>query len=220
MATVEAFEGRLHAEDSHVRFDECEVASTAKSRCDALLTVRSVAIAAFVGVAAVVVCQAGWQLRPASSADYEPRSATTETDDWDGESNAIDLSELEAGDTFVFSLEEDLPETINGLEVLTDFLPDGVELEWTGKKLKAPKAGKVKYSKSEEDFVDTKDSENPSGLSVKLNKKKGTVSGSFKIYLVKGETKLKSVKAKFSGKAGKSMAIRVKNTVVATAVIE
>ena len=180
------------------------------------MTFKNIALASFAVVAAVAVCQAGG-LRPASSSYYEPKETTYETDD--EESEAIDLSELEAGDTLYFSI-EDFPDTIGGLDVLTDFLPDGVELEWTGKKLKAPKAGKVKYSKKDEDFVDTKDSDNPSGLSVKLNKKKGTVSGSFKIYLAKSEKKLKSVKAKFSGKAGGSMAVRVKGSVVTTAVIE
>ena len=185
------------------------------------MTVKKTALASFAVVAAVAVCQAGG-LRPASSSYYEPEEVTTvqESGDADEEREVRDLSELEAGDTFTFSVEEELPDTINGLDVLPDFLPDGVELEWTGKKLKAPKAGKVKYSKKDEDFVDTKDSENPSGLSVKLNKKKGTVSGSFKIYLVKGEKKLKSVKAKFSGKVGESMKVRVKKTVVTTAVVE
>ena len=186
------------------------------------MAVKNIVPAIFTVVAAVAVCQAGG-LRPASSFYYyEPEETTTvrETGNDDEESEVRDLSELEAGDTFSFSLEEELPDTIKGLDVLTDFLPDGVELEWTGKKLKAPKAGKVKYSKKDEEFVDTKDSDNPCGLSVKLNKKKGTVSGSFKIYLVKSETKLKSVKAKFSGKVGESMKVRVKKTVVTTAVVE
>ena len=214
MATGRAFEGKPLA------VDEQEVASATKSMHNSrLYTIKNVALAAFTVVAAVVVCQA-IGLRPASSFYYEPKDVTTGYDDWDDESEAIDLSLLEAGDTFSFSIEEDLPDTINGLEVLTDFLPDGVDLEWTGKKLKAPKAGKVKYSKRDEDFIDTKDSDNPSGLSVKLNKKKGTVSGSFKIYLMKSEKKLKSVKAKFSGKIGQSMAVRVKGSTVAVAVIE
>ena len=109
---------------------------------------------------------------------------------------------------------------ISGYEVLSEFLPDGVALEWTGKKLKAPKAGKVKYSKKEEAFVDTRDSENPSGLSVKYNKKTGKISGTFKVYVAKSEKKLKSFKAKFSGKLGDSMGVIVKGKRVATAVIE
>ena len=104
--------------------------------------------------------------------------------------------------------------------MLDSFLPDGVELEWTGKSLKAPKAGKVKYSKKDEDFIDKKDSDNPAGLKIKFNKKKKTVSGSFKIYVAKSEKKLKSYTAKFSGKVGVSMQITVKKKVVATATIE
>ena len=104
--------------------------------------------------------------------------------------------------------------------MLSSFLPEGVSLEWTGKKLKAPKSGKVKYSKKDEDFVDKKNSDNPSGLSVKLNKKKGTVSGSFKIYVAKSEKKLKSYKAKFSGTLGGSLSVTLKKKVIATAAIE
>jgi len=184
------------------------------------MTVKNIALAVFAVVAAFAVCQAGG-LRPASSSYYyEPEDEKADGETGGDGSEVRDLSDLEAGEIFSFSLEDDFPETINGLEVLTEFLPDGVELEWTGKKLKAPKAGKIKYSKKDEEFVDKKDSDNPSGLSVKLNKKKGTVSGSFKVYLVKGETKLKSAKAKFSGKVGASMKVRVKKSVVTTAVVE
>lgn len=119
-----------------------------------------------------------------------------------------------------FSLVEDSLDEISGYEVLSEFLPDGVTLEWTGKKLKAPKAGKVKYSTKEEMFVDALDSENPSGLSVKCNKKTGKVSGSFKVYVAKSETKLAALKAKFSGKIGQNMGVYVKGKRVATAVIE
>ena len=121
---------------------------------------------------------------------------------------------------YEFTFEDDFPDEIGGYEVLTEFLPDGVGLEWTGKKLKAPKAGKVKYSKKEEGFVDKKDSDNPSGLSVKYNKKKGTVSGSFKVYVAKSEKKLKTYTAKFSGKLGGSMNVTIKKKVVTTAIIE
>ena len=65
-----------------------------------------------------------------------------------------------------------------------------------------PKAGKVKYVKSEEDFDDVKDSENPCGLKVSINKKTGKVSGSFKIYTAKTEKKLKTYTAKISGYVG------------------
>ena len=56
---------------------------------------------------------------------------------------------LEPEDSVMFSL-DDFPEEINGYPVLDEYLPNGVELTWTGKKFKAPKKGKVKYSKSEE----------------------------------------------------------------------
>ena len=104
--------------------------------------------------------------------------------------------------------------------MLSSFLPEDVELEWTGKKLKAPKSGKIKYSKKEEDFVDARDSDNPSGLSAKLKKSKGTVSGSFKIYVAKSKKKVKSYTAKFSGKVGESMNVVLKKKVIATATIQ
>ena len=75
-------------------------------------------------------------------------------------------------------------------------------------------------SDQEEAFVDTKDSENPSGLSVKYSKKTGKVSGSFKVYVAKSEKKLKTYKAKFSGKLGESMGVTVNGKSVATAVID
>lgn len=142
-----------------------------------------------------------------------------ETDDQELE-DVFDFSSLKAGDLLSFSLEDDFPEEFNGYEVLDEFLPNGVELEWTGKKLKVPKAGKIKYSKKDEDFIDKKDSDNPAGLKIKINKKKNTVSGSFKIYVAKSEKKLKSYTAKFSGRLGGSLNVTVKKTVVATAIIE
>ena len=169
----------------------------------------------------------GSRLAPSSSyygdSEDEQEVADGKNDAGDAEAEErepIDLSQLEAGDTLSFSFEDDFPEEINGYEVLSSFLPEGVSLEWTGKKLKAPKSGKVKYSKKDEDFVDKKNSDNPSGLSVKLNKKKGTVSGSFKIYVAKSEKKLKSYKAKFSGTLGGSLSVTLKKKVIATAAIE
>jgi len=176
------------------------------------MAVRKLAVAAFAAVAAVAVCWAGG-LAPtsggyvASSRDSSSSSASTTT-----------LGSEE--DVVTFSFEDEMPDEISGYEVLSEFLPDGVSLDWTGKKLKAPKSGKVKYSKKEEAFVDTKDSDNPAGLSVKYAKKTGKVSGSFKVYVAKSETKLKSFKAKFSGKLGQSMGVFVKGKRVATAVIE
>lgn len=185
------------------------------------MTVRNIGIMVFSAIAAVSVCQAGG-LRPASSSDYDygysSGGGTSSSDDENDEER--ETLTLEKGDEISFAFEEDFPEEIGGLEVLTEFLPDGVPLEWNGKKLKAPKAGKIKYSKSEEAFVDKKDSNNPSGLSAKYSKKKGTISGSFKVYVAKSETKLKSYKAKFSGKLGDTMKVYVKGKLVATAVVE
>lgn len=107
---------------------------------------------------------------------------------------------LEPEDSIMFSL-EDMDETIGGLPVLDEYLPAGIEVEWTGKKFKTPKKGKVKYSKKDEDFVTTSD-ENPCGFSVSINKKTGKVKGSFKVYVQKSEKKLKSYTAKFSGYLG------------------
>ena len=125
---------------------------------------------------------------------------------------------LEPEDSLIFAL-EDMEDSIDGYEVMGEYLPDGVEVEWTGKKFKTPKAGKVKYSKKEGDFVSTSD-DNPAGLKISINKKTGKVSGSFKVYVAKSEKSLKTYKASFSGKLGESMSVYIKNRRRATAVIE
>ena len=125
---------------------------------------------------------------------------------------------LEPEDSVMFSL-DDFPEEINGYPVLDEYLPNGVELTWTGKKFKAPKKGKVKYSKSEEDFVTTND-ENPCGLSVSYSKKKGIIKGSFKVYCQKSEKKLKSYTAKYSGYLGGAISVTIKKSTVAEASID
>ncbi len=114
---------------------------------------------------------------------------------------------LEAGDALFFSVDA-MPDTIDGQDVLTEFAPDGIAVEWTGKKFKAPKAGKVKYKKSEEGFYSTSD-ENPCALKIKITKA-GKVSGSFKVYVAKSETKVKAYTAKFSGKIGEEMKCTIK----------
>ena len=117
---------------------------------------------------------------------------------------------LNPDDSLTFSV-EDMPESIDGNEVLGEFLPDGVEVTWTGKSFKTPKAGKVKYSKSDESFIDAKESDNPSGLKVSINKKTGKVSGSFKVYTAKTEKKLKTYTAKISGFVGsESLTVTIK----------
>lgn len=178
------------------------------------MNIKKIACVVF-AAAAVIMCQGGG-LSPFASGDMNDYSPSN-----DGAAEEQEQQQEEDQDSgYEFAFEDDFPDEIGGYEVLTEFLPDGVELEWTGKKLKAPKAGKVKYSKKEEDFVDTKESDNPSGLTVKYNKKKGTVSGSFKVYVAKSEKKLKTYTAKFSGKLGDSMKVTIKKKVVSTAVIE
>ena len=115
---------------------------------------------------------------------------------------------LEPEDSLIFAL-EDMEDSIDGYEVMGEYLPDGVEVEWTGKKFKTPKAGKVKYSKKEGDFVSTSD-DNPAGLKISINKKTGKVSGSFKVYVAKSETKVKAYTAKFSGKIGEELKCTIK----------
>ena len=114
---------------------------------------------------------------------------------------------LDPEDSLTFTL-EDMADDIGGYEVLSEFLPEGVEVTWTGKKFKVPKAGKVKYSKSEEGFYTTSD-ENPCALKIKITKA-GKVSGSFSVYVAKSETKTKAYKAKFSGKIGGEMKCTIK----------
>ena len=115
---------------------------------------------------------------------------------------------LEPEDSLSFSLEE-MPDEIDGLPVMSEFLPDGVDVEWTGKKFKTPKAGRVKYSKKEEDFVSTSE-DNPSGLKVSINKKSGRVKGSFKVYVQKSEKKVKSYRASVSGTLGSDLVITIR----------
>lgn len=115
---------------------------------------------------------------------------------------------LEPEDSLSFSLDE-MADEIDGYPVLSEYLPDGVEVEWTGSKFKTPKGGSVKYSKKEEDFVTTSE-DNPAGLKVSINKKSGRVKGSFKVYVQKSEKKVKSYKASISGSLGSDLVITVK----------
>lgn len=108
--------------------------------------------------------------------------------------------EYDPDSILMFSI-DDVPDTIGGYEVMSEYAPMGIEVIWTGKKFKTPKAGKVKYSKKEGDFIATSD-ENPCGLKVSINKKTGKVSGSFKLYVMKSEKKLKSYSFKITGVVG------------------
>ena len=113
----------------------------------------------------------------------------------------------------------EMPDEIGGFEVLSEYLPDGIDVEWTGKKFKTPKAGRVKYSKKEEDFVATSD-DNPSGFKVSINKKTGKVSGSFKVYVAKSEKKLKSYSAKVKGYVGGELTVTIKKVGVFVGTLE
>ncbi len=108
---------------------------------------------------------------------------------------------LEPESDLTFTLGDSLDDLPFPYEVLS-FSPDGVSVEWTGRSFKTPKAGKVKYVKSDGDFDDVKESDNPCGLKVSINKKTGKVSGSFKVYTAKTEKKLKTYTAKISGYVG------------------
>ena len=177
------------------------------------MAIKKIVCAVF-AAAAVIMCQGGLS---STASGGTSNNGTAEVQD----PESPDPVEEEDDDSaYAFSFEDEFPDSIGGYEVLSEFLPDGVPLEWNGKKLKAPKAGKVKYSKKDEGFVDKKDSDNPSGLTVKYSKKKGTVSGSFKVYVAKTEKKLKTFTAKFSGKLGGSMKVYVKGKLVTTAIIE
>ena len=116
---------------------------------------------------------------------------------------------LEAGESMFFSI-DDMVDEIGGYPVMSEYLPDGIEVEWTGKRFKTPKAGVVKYSKKEGDFVTTSD-DNPCGFKVSISKKKGKVTGSFKVYVQKSEKKVKAYTAKISGYVGSTLTVTIKN---------
>ena len=165
--------------------------------------------------AAAVVGNAAGLSVTTSSYSYEKSTSSSTS----SETSSVSIV-LDAEDILTFSLLDDVPDTINSMEVLSEFLPEAVELEWTGKKFKTPKAGKIKYSKEDETFVDTKESDNPAGLKVKYNKKSSVISGSFTIYMVKGEKKLKKATAKFSGKLGSTMTVYVGKKAISTATVD
>ena len=179
------------------------------------MNIKKTILTAVAILAVIAVCQA--KLTATSEGESTSSSTQSASSESTGSSSSVTLGE---GESLTFSLDEESLDEIDGYEVLTEFLPSGVALEWTGKKLKAPKSGRVKYSKKEGGFVDTKDSENPSGLSVRYNKASGKVSGSFKIYVAKTEKKLKSYSARFSGTIGEEMNVSVRGKPVGTATIQ
>lgn len=170
------------------------------------MNIKKTILTAVAILAVIAVCQA-------------KLTASSESESTGGTTSSPSVS-LEEGESLTFSFSDESLDEIDGYEVLTEYLPDGMTLEWTGKKLKVPKSGKVKYSKKEEGFMARKDSENPSRLSVKYNKRSGKVSGSFKVYVAKTEKKLKSYTARFSGTLGGDMSVTVKGKQVGTATIQ
>ena len=113
-------------------------------------------------------------------------------------------------DYLTFSLDsEDFPESVDGRYVLAEYLPEGIEVEWSGKKFKTPKAGKPKVKKEDGEYyidVSEKGADNPCGLKLKYKAKTGKVTGSFKVYAYSegknGKPKIKSYSAKISGYLG------------------
>ena len=131
---------------------------------------------------------------------------------------------VEPGDSLSFSV-EDLPDEISGREVLYEYLPDGLDIEWTGKKFKTPKSASPTVKKIDGEYeivVSEKGEDNPCSLKFSYNKKKGKVTGSFKLYTCyetsKGKLKLKSYTAKISGTLGSdSLRVTIKKVGTFTA---
>ena len=117
---------------------------------------------------------------------------------------------LEPDTSLTFAL-ADAPDEINGMEVLSEYLPDGIDVTWTGSKFKVPKSSKPKFSKKQDDFVTSeKRDENNCGFKCSVNKKTGVVKGSFKVYVQKSEKKLKAYGASFRGTLGDGgVAVRI-----------
>ena len=82
--------------------------------------------------------------------------------------------------------------------VWEEFLP-GMAVTVSGGRWTLPAKGSVKFVKDDEEYVDFKDSENPSGLNLKYAPKTGLFTGSFKVYGVTDAGKAKSYTAKVTG---------------------
>ena len=164
-----------------------------------------------------IALSTSWTYSGESSREDED---TTLDMSWDGV--------LDADDVLSFEL-LDAPDEIGGQEVLDEYLPDGIEVVWTGKKFKTPKSAspKVKKDKDTGDYeivVSEKGEDNPCGLKVSYKKSSGKVSGSFKVYTYSegksGKPKIKSWSAKFSGKLGYELSVTIKKAGNFTATLE
>jgi len=103
---------------------------------------------------------------------------------------SLTVEPYEAGDVeswldgeFSFSLDGE-PEFDGNGELLSEYLPDGEPIyatkgKWKTDKAYAPKIVKIDGEKT----IDVKGDTNHAALSLSYNKKKGTVSGSFKVYV-------------------------------------
>ncbi|MBR1870285.1 MAG: hypothetical protein IJ802_00465, partial [Kiritimatiellae bacterium] len=101
-------------------------------------------------------------------------------------------------DSAIFNINLDALADMDG--ILDEFSPDGVEVSRKGARLVLPKAGRVKYSRAEEDFVLSSGGEdNPAALKLTYPASTGLVKGSFKIYQAVSETRLKTWSATLWG---------------------
>ena len=115
---------------------------------------------------------------------------------WFGEEIVMAKSGAALPETLAFMFMGE-PE-LDGLEVLYDYLPWEVEFS-AGSRWKLPAAGAIKYNKEAEEWYDSKDSDNPSGLKLTYVSKTGAFKGSFKIYAVTDSGALKKLTANVSG---------------------
>ena len=124
------------------------------------------------------------------------KSSSEKDDEDDNESGAL-----------TFSMDtDDFPDTVGDATVLTEYLPEGIPVDWKKNKLVTPKSSAPKVKKVDGEYevvVSEKGEANPCGLKLKYNKKSGKVTGSFKVYAAsenkKGKPKLKKYSANVSG---------------------
>lgn len=86
-------------------------------------------------------------------------------------------------------------------DVMDEYLPGTMEITIANGKISAPPAGRVKYSRAEEDFVVSGNEENPAGLKLSYQGSTGIARGSFKVYRALSEKRLKAVAATVWGVA-------------------
>ena len=82
--------------------------------------------------------------------------------------------------------------------VLEDFLPTNVEFS-AGARWTFPAGGKVKVDKKTGEVLDSKNSQNPSALKLSYAPKTGLFKGTFKVYAMTAQGRLKKYSAKVNG---------------------